>query len=304
LSSTPAKASGQELEMELRELRRVYARQMLTIASASGNERLEEAFACVPREKFLGPAGWRILTPWSPLSYIRERDPALVYQDVVVALDEERGVNNGSPSLHARWLHLVSPREGEKVAHIGAGAGYYSAILSELVGPDGRVTAIEYDAALAERARENLSDRENVDVVHDNGCGWPKEPTDVVYVNFAIPHPAVPWIENLAMGGRLIFPLGVPRTTRVGGQTLNAIAILVTRLSEGCAASAVHPASFVFAEGFAPKRGLEEIRSLQKSLRRGGWDRIKSLIWNRPVDGAKCWHIGSGWALSFDEVTR
>ena len=208
--------------MELRELRRVYARQMLTIASASGNERLEEAFACVPREKFLGPAGWRILTPWSPLSYIRERDPALVYQDVVVALDEERGVNNGSPSLHARWLHLVSPREGEKVAHIGAGTGYYSAILSELVGPDGRVTAIEYDAALAERARENLSDRENVDVVHDNGCGWPKEPTDVVYVNFAIPHPAAPWIENLAMGGRLIFPLGVPRTTRVDGQTLNA----------------------------------------------------------------------------------
>ena len=76
--------------MELRELRRVYARQMLTIASASGNERLEEAFACVPREKFLGPAGWRILTPWSPLSYIRERDPALAYQDVVVALDEQQ----------------------------------------------------------------------------------------------------------------------------------------------------------------------------------------------------------------------
>ena len=219
-------------------------------------------------------------------------------------LDEERGVNNGSPSLHARWLHLVSPREGEKVSHIGAGTGYYSAILSELVGPDGRVTAIEYDAALAERARENLADRENVEVVHDNGCGWPKEPTDVVYVNFAIPRPAAPWIENLAMGGRLIFPLGVPRTTRVGGQTLNAIAILVTRLGEGYTASAVHPASFVFAEGFAPKQELGEIRSLQKSLRRGGWDRIKSLIWNRPVDGAKCWHVGSGWALSLDEVTR
>lgn len=290
--------------MELADLRRVFARQMLSLANASGDKRLEDAFANVPREKFLGRDRWRILTPWSADAYVGERDPSLIYQDVVIALDEERGVNNGSPSLHARWLHLVSPRKGEKVAHIGAGAGYYSAILSELVGPQGRVTAIEYDATLAGIANENLSDRKNVDVVHDNGCGWPKEPTDIVYVNFAIPRPAAPWIDNLAIGSRLIFPLGVPRTTRIRGQTLNAIAILVTRLNKGYAASAVHPVSFVFAEGTSPEREVDEIKSLQKSLRRGGWDGIKSLIWNRPVDGAECWHVGSDWALSFDEVTR
>ncbi len=289
--------------MELADLRRVYARQMLTLADASGDTRLEDAFAHVPREKFLGPDRWRILTPWSSDAYVGERDPALVYQDVVIALDEERGVNNGSPSLHARWLHLVSPREGEKVAHIGAGTGYYSAILSELVGPSGRVTAIEYDPTLAERAKENLRDRDNVEVVRDNGLEWPKEPTDIVYVNFAIPHPATPWIENLAMGGRLIFPLGVPRTTRVGGQTLNAIAILVARLGKGYAASAVHPVSFVFAEGAAPEREVDEIRSLQKSLKSGGWEGIKSLIWKQTSDSADCWYVGPDWALSFDAVT-
>src|SRR4029079_4443088 len=83
----------------------------------------EDAFAAVPRESFLGEGPWRILTPWSPYTTVPERDPALIYQDVVVALDEERGVNNGSPSLHARWMHLVSPRRGERIAHVGAGVG-------------------------------------------------------------------------------------------------------------------------------------------------------------------------------------
>ncbi len=85
-------------------------------------------------------------------------------------------------------------------------AGYYTAILSELVGAQGHITAIEYDAILAERAKENLADRKNVEVVQGNGCKWPKEETDIIYVNFAIPRPAAPWIENLSEGGRLIFP--------------------------------------------------------------------------------------------------
>jgi protein-L-isoaspartate(D-aspartate) O-methyltransferase len=289
--------------MKLADVRRVYARQMLTIADATEDKRLEDAFAHVPREKFLGSDRWHILTPWSRYTYA-DHDPALIYQDVVIALDENRGVNNGSPSLHARWLYLVAPKEGERVAHVGAGAGYYTAILSELVGDSGHVTAIEYDAALAEKAKENLSDRANVEVVQGNGCEWPKEKTDIVYVNFAIPRPATPWIENLTLGGRLIFPLGVPRTTRVGSHTLNAIAVLVTRRQEGYAAEAVHPVSFVFVEGTSPERDANEIRSLQKSLKRGGWEGIKSLIWNHPIDGRECWHAGSGWALSLDEVTR
>ncbi len=89
--------------MKLADVRRVYARQMLTIADATEDKRLEDAFARVPREKFLGSDRWHILTPWSRYTYA-DRDPALIYQDVVIALDEARGVNNGSPSLHARWL--------------------------------------------------------------------------------------------------------------------------------------------------------------------------------------------------------
>ncbi|MEI9899504.1 MAG: methyltransferase domain-containing protein [Hyphomicrobium sp.] len=140
------------------------------------------------------------MTPWSPYTSVPEADPALIYQDVVVALDEESGVNNGSPSLHARWMHLASPRRGERIAHIGAGAGYYSAILSELAGAEGRVTAVEYDARRARSAKDNLKDRANVDVIEGDGRQWPRAPADVVYVNFATPRPADAWLGSLAPG--------------------------------------------------------------------------------------------------------
>ncbi len=287
--------------MDLAELRRVYARQMLALANASHDKPLENAFAAVPRENFLGEGSWRIMTPWSPYTLVEERDPALIYQDVVVALDEERGVNNGSPSLHARWMHLIAPRRGERVAHVGAGAGYYSAILAELVGREGHVTAVEFDARRAQSAAVNLSDRSNINVIEGDGRDWPRQPTDVVYVNFATPRPARAWIENLAPGGRLILPLGVPREAPNGGawRGLNALALLVTRRSQGFEASALGQVSFVFGEGHASSD--EELRNLQCNLQEGGWERIRSLVWKEPVDEAQCWLKGDGWALSFKD---
>jgi protein-L-isoaspartate(D-aspartate) O-methyltransferase len=175
--------------MDLADLRRVYARQVLTLANALNNASLEAAYAAVPRERFLGRGEWRINTPWS-IGALIPNDPVLIYQDVVVALDRERGVNNGSPSLHAHWLDVVAPGRGEHVAHIGAGTGYYSAILAELVGDGGRVTSIEFDATLAAHAQRNLAGRPNVSCIKGNGFDWPQEAVDVVYVNFAASRPA------------------------------------------------------------------------------------------------------------------
>ena len=68
---------------------------------------------------------------------------------MLVVLDPARGLNNGSPSLHALMLHHLAVRPGDRVLHVGAGAGYYSAMLAELAGPEGSVIAIEYDPRLA-----------------------------------------------------------------------------------------------------------------------------------------------------------
>jgi len=286
--------------LTLPELRRIYARQMLALADALGDGRLENAFAAVPRERFLGADEWRIMTPWSPYATIPNSEPALIYQDVVVALDEARGVNNGSPSLHARWMHLAAPRAGETVVHVGCGTGYYTALLAELVGAGGQVTAIEYDLGRAESAAHNLLDRPNVSVIPGDGYSWPREPADVVYVNFAAPRPAEAWIDNLRIGGRLIFPLGVPREGPGAAAGLNALALLVKRLEAGYAATGLGPVSFVYAEGVGEDVNVD---SLRQSLARGGWQDIRGLRWKTPADAQRCWVRSKDWALSFDEPT-
>ena len=86
-----------------------------------------------------------------------DADPRNVYHDTLIALDAERGINNGQPSLWIALFDELGIAAGERVVHLGCGTGYYSAIAAELVGTDGTVTAIEIDAPLASRARTALA---------------------------------------------------------------------------------------------------------------------------------------------------
>src|SRR5207237_9386065 len=97
-------------------------------------------------------------------------DPRHMYHDILIALASDRKINNGQPSLHARCLAAASPMSGESVVHIGAGTGYYTAILAVLVGPTGRVASFEIEADLAARARDNLSSFSNVSVTTESGA--------------------------------------------------------------------------------------------------------------------------------------
>jgi protein-L-isoaspartate(D-aspartate) O-methyltransferase len=83
-----------------------------------------------------------------------DADPRRLCHDVLVAIDETRRLNNGQPSLWAARFDQLGLKPGDRVIHVGAGLRYYSAILAEIVGPSGEVTAIEIDPGLAERARE------------------------------------------------------------------------------------------------------------------------------------------------------
>ena len=84
-----------------------------------------------------------------PAATQADANPRHVYHDALIALAETRGINNGQPSLWARLFDELNLCPGAAVVHVGAGAGYYSAILAEIVGPTGRVTAIEIDPQLA-----------------------------------------------------------------------------------------------------------------------------------------------------------
>jgi protein-L-isoaspartate(D-aspartate) O-methyltransferase len=87
--------------------RRFYSEEIKFTANIS-SPALIEAFARVPREKFLGPGPWRIAsaeqralatTGLFEVTYVPIDDPRHVYHDVLIALDETRNLNNGQPSL-------------------------------------------------------------------------------------------------------------------------------------------------------------------------------------------------------------
>ena len=178
-------------------IRRAYARQILLRAGALGDVTLKDAFAAVPRERFLGSGPWRLAWRGGYRDCPAQAD--LVYQDALFALAEERGVNNGEPSLHAAWMHAVQPRRGKRALMVGAGAGYYAAILAELVERDGQVLAIEHDPQLAEAARVNLAPWPQAKVEHGDGALWPRGPVDVVYICASCERPAAPWLDRLAV---------------------------------------------------------------------------------------------------------
>jgi protein-L-isoaspartate(D-aspartate) O-methyltransferase len=145
-----------EREQEFAIIRHAYAKRILAQVQVY-NSRLEQAFAEVHREDFLGPGPW-VIPRWLG-EYVRppSADPVYLYIDSVVQVIAERHLNNGQPSGHARWIESASIKPGEHVVHIGAGTGYYTAILACLVGPSGKVTGIEVDASLAARATVQMA---------------------------------------------------------------------------------------------------------------------------------------------------
>lgn len=268
--------------------------------------RIEAAFAAVPREKFLGDPPWTILSPFGGYRVLAIADPVSAYQDILFALDPARGVNNGSPSLHAKLLQALGAKAGDRVVHVGAGAGYYSAILSELVGPTGHVMAVEFDATLAGQAQRFLADRPNVTVICGDGAAWPQAAADGVYVNFGVTRPADRWIEHLAPCGRLVFWLGGPGPKRegMGGRhSSGGAALRIERRPEGYAARPVSSAHFVCAEGNLAVRDDAETEALAKAFADGGLDQVRSLIWKNPAPPDRCWFAAADWALSRDDIT-
>jgi len=187
---------------ELTIIRRAFAKQIMAVFSAA-DRQVERAFAAVPREDFLGPGPWQVVR-WGRdgRGYVTtpSRNPVYLYDDVIVAILSERNLNNGQPSLHAWLMSAAAPRAGEHVVHIGTGNGYYTAILAQLVGRRGKVTAIEYDPELAARSVRNLAHWPQVTVIAGDGTQVDFPKTDVIYVNAGATHPLPHWLDRLKEG--------------------------------------------------------------------------------------------------------
>jgi protein-L-isoaspartate(D-aspartate) O-methyltransferase len=276
--------------MERIEARRaLYARLVAEHGGLPPGSEIEAAFAEIPREKFVAGPPWKIFTR-AGYEQAPPDDPAVLYEDVLVSLGTAEPINNGQPSLHALCLNALAIHHGEAAVHVGAGMGYYTALMSRLVGDEGHVDAYEIVPELAERATENLAEYANVQVHARSGAEGPLPACDVLYVNAGATEPLACWLDALRPGGRLLFPL-------TGTSGMGAM-LLVTRQEQGYGARFISPAQFI---GCVGARAEDTERKLAEVFHKGHANEVKSLRREGEPD-ASCWFAGAGWWLSTEAV--
>lgn len=240
------------------------------------DDRVREAFAAVPRERFVGAGPWWAIAMGGYVQTPSD-DLAFLYQDVVVALDKARLINNGEPSLHAGCLGMLGVKPGQAIVHVGAGTGYYTAILSHLTGPSGSVIAYEIDPELATTATMNLNSYANVTLIERSGVIAPLPACDAIYVNAGCTHPADVWLDALKPSGRLIFPLAPEMG--VGAM------LRIERIDTKFKATFFSPAMFI------PCAGQVEARFgkiITEAFAAGNMSKVRSLRRGTPPDDT-CW---------------
>ena len=281
--------------IDLAVLRALYAEEIRAVANVR-SAALVRAFATVPRERFLGPGPWQIVAPVLPGVFpyrtSEDADPRHLYHNVLVAIDTTRRLNNGQPSFLAQCLDALDPQPGEHLVHVGCGVGYYTAIAAELVGPTGRVTAIEIDPDLAAQARENLRNVPQVAVVEGDGTRHDPGPSDAILVNAGATHPAPVWLDSLRSGGRLLVPLTVALDTLGHGR---GAMLRIVRHADAFAAR------FISEVGIFPCIGARDPElntQLAAAFRRHTGELVQSLRRDRHEPVETCWLHGEGFCLS------
>ena len=221
-AAAPAPTDDPRAEAAWREAREEMVRSQIE-ARGIHDERVLTALRRVPRHRFV-PA--------------EQRDAAYADRPLPIG----HGQTISQPYIVALMTDLAEVAPGESVLEIGTGSGYQAAVLAEM---GAKVSTIEIVAPLAERSRSLLRELGygGVDVRSGDGYrGWPeKAPFDAIVVTAAPPEIPEPLKEQLAVGGRLVVPVGR------GFQEL----VVLTRTPDGLRERRVLPVRFVPMTGEA-----------------------------------------------------
>ncbi len=195
-------------------------RRLIETLQANGIRDLAvlRAFDEVPRHLFV-PTG------------VRHR----AYEDSALPIGSGQTISQ--PSIHALYLDVLKLTGKERVLEIGTGSGFQTALLARLAA---QVFTIERVAPLMERAKDVLRAQQvnNVSfLVGDGTIGWREYgPYDAILVGAGSPTVPQPLIDQLAIGGRLLCPVGNREKQEV---------VLITRDIGGVHQSVVTDARFV-----------------------------------------------------------
>jgi protein-L-isoaspartate(D-aspartate) O-methyltransferase len=146
------------------------------------------------------------------------------------------------PYIVAAMSEALDPQPTDRVLEVGTGSGYQAAVLAEIVA---KVYSIEIVEELGLRARADLAAAgyDNIDVrIGDGYAGLPDEaPFDGIIVTAAPPVVPPPLVEQLAMGARLVIPVG---------EAFQELRVL-TRTEDGMTEETLLPVRFVPMTGRA-----------------------------------------------------
>ncbi len=152
--------------------------------------RVVAAMRRVPRHKFVPEHLW---------------DQA--YNDYPLPIGEDQTISQ--PYIVALMTEILEPHEADRVLELGTGSGYQAAILAELVA---EVYSVDRMASLSDKAEKVLTalGYKNIHLkVGDGTLGWPEEaPFDAILVTAGAPQVPHPLLEQLALNGRLVIPVG------------------------------------------------------------------------------------------------
>lgn len=122
------------------------------------------------------------------------------------------GQTISAPHMVALMCEELEIKRGMKVLEVGAGSGYHAAVISRIVGDEGKVYSVERIAELVEFAKNNLkkADINNVEVIEGDGSlGLPEHaPYDRILVTCSAPDIPEPLIEQLRDEGIILIPVG------------------------------------------------------------------------------------------------
>lgn len=204
-------------------------------------DRVAQAFLSVPRHVFV---------PGEPMKDVYT-DRAFVTKVV-----DGMGVSSSSqPAIMAVMLEQLRVEPGQNVLEIGAGTGYNAALLSHLVGENGRVTTIDIDPETAEGAWDHLRSAgcDGVTVLAADGrLGYPEGALyDRIIATASCWRIPQTWVEQLAEGGILALPLRLNGAQLIVGLRKEKDELVSERVAMG---------------GFMPLRGVHGPRLTHMEL--------------------------------------
>jgi len=175
--------------IDLNKAREKMVREQL-VPRGINDQKLLAAMSKVPRHLFIEEALW-----------------GEAYNDYPVPIGERQTISQ--PYIVALMTQALGLKGQEKVLEIGTGSGYQTAILAEL---SQKVYSIERIRSLFQKARKILDQLNYLNVVikvYDGTQGWPAEgPFDAIIVTAASPEIPPPLLEQLALNGRMVIPIG------------------------------------------------------------------------------------------------